>query len=231
MFPRSNSFPQISLREQHRQVMKATRHAIPTLLMPIVLLGGIYGGVFTPTEGGSMAVVYALVIGFFVYRGLTIRNTLSCFRASAAITGSIIIVLYFLFCFSQLMVQMRVTDRLVELMLAITTNKYAILLLLDLLIIIIGMIMDDISGAIVVAVICMPIVGAFGISPIHFAAIEGVVLGLGNITPPVAPMLYMAGKVGGNLPLNEYLWPAMRFAIFGHLPVILLLTFFPILAT
>ena len=229
--PTVKLLPPISFREQHRQVMKSTRRAIPALLMPIVLLGGIYGGIWTPTEGGSVAVVYALVVGFFVYRGLTIRNTLSSFRASAAITGSIIIVLYFLFCFSQLMVQMRVTDRLIELIVTIATNKYVVLLLLNLLILIIGMIMDDISGAIVVAVICMPIVGTFGLDPIHFAALEGVVLGLGNVTPPVAPMLYMAGKIGGDLPLNEYLWPTMRFAIFGHLPVILLVTFLPILAT
>ncbi|MBL1416311.1 MAG: TRAP transporter large permease subunit, partial [Moritella sp.] len=93
----------------------------------------------------------------------------------------------------------------------------------------IGMIVDDISGGVLAAIIFLPVVEALGIHPIHFAAIVGVNLGLGNVSPPCAPMLYMAGGVA-KLPLNKYIVPTVKLLFFGHLPMVILVTFVPDLA-
>jgi TRAP-type C4-dicarboxylate transport system permease large subunit len=90
-----------------------------------------------------------------------------------------------------------------------------------------GMLVDDISGNILSAAILLPIARAVGVDPIHYAAISVMNLGLGNITPPCAPMLYLAGRIGGNLPLGEYIKPASIFMIIGALPAIIVVTYVP----
>lgn len=89
-----------------------------------------------------------------------------------------------------------------------------------------GMIVDDVSGGVLAAIILMPVVTQLGVDPIHFAAIVGTNLGLGNISPPCAPLLYMAGGVTKQ-PLNEYIGPTMKFLLLGHLPMVFLVTFIP----
>ena len=93
----------------------------------------------------------------------------------------------------------------------------------------IGMLVDDVSGSILASIILMPVAVNLGVHPIHFAAIVGTNLGLGNITPPCAPLLYMAGSVG-KAQFNEYLKPTLMFILLGHLPVVLAVTFIPDLA-
>jgi C4-dicarboxylate transporter, DctM subunit len=88
------------------------------------------------------------------------------------------------------------------------------------------MFIDDISGSILAAVILMPVATRIGVDPIHFAAIVGTNLGLGNVTPPCAPLLFVAGSIGG-IELRHFIRPALRFMLVGHLPVVLLVTFVP----
>ncbi len=94
------------------------------------------------------------------------------------------------------------------------------------LLLLIGMIVDDISGSVLAAIIFLPIINELGIDPIHFAAVVGVNLGLGNVSPPCAPMLYMAGGVS-KLSLDVYLKPTLMFLSLGHLPMVFLVTFVP----
>ena len=118
-------------------------------------------------------------------------------------------------------------QQLTQLVLGVTTNKYLVLILINIILLIMGMLVDDVSGNILSAAILLPIAQSVGIDPIHFAAISVTNLSLGNITPPCAPMLYLAGLIGGNLPLNEYIKPATVFMVFGALPVILAVTYVP----
>ena len=124
------------------------------------------------------------------------------------------------------MILEQIPKELAEALLQISENKYVILLLINLLLLLIGMIVDDISGSVLAAIIFLPVVNALGIDPIHFAAIVGVNLGLGNVSPPCAPMLYMAGGVS-KLSLDRYLTPTLKFLCLGHLPMVLLVTFIP----
>jgi len=138
-------------------------------------------------------------------------------------------VLFFLFIMSRAMILEQVPKQLAEALLMLSDNKLVILLVINLLLLLIGMIVDDISGGVLAAIIFLPVVQALGIHPIHFAAIVGVNLGLGNVSPPCAPMLYMAGGVA-KLPLNKYIVPTVKLLCFGHLPMVVLVTFVPDLA-
>lgn len=203
------------------------RKAFWGLLMPLIILGGIYGGYFTPTEAACVAVIYCLPIGFFVYRTFTMKNTMRAFINAGTITASIIIVFFFLFMFSRIFIVDNIPDLMVEALTSITTNKYIIHFSLVVIMIVLGMIMDDTSALVISAIVLYPVATSFGMDPYHFAALTGVSTGMGLITPPVAPTLYMASRIGDGVPMNEYIKPTMIFIIFAYLPVVLLTCFVP----
>ena len=115
-------------------------------------------------------------------------------------------------------------------LLSLTNNRYLILLMINIFMIIIGMLMDDTSGILLCTPILIPIVTGIGVHPVHFAAILGVNLGMGNITPPTAPMLYLSGRVCGAK-INQMLSPIMTFIIFAWIPTLLITTYVPAVAT
>ncbi len=219
----------ISLPERGRVIAKASKEASWAILMPVIMLGGIYGGIFTPTEAAAVALVYTLPVGFLIYRGLTFKTAGDAIVRGVISTGSIIAMVFFLFVMSRAMIMEQVPQQLSDFLLTLSDNRVLILLLINLLLILIGMLVDDVSGSILASIILMPVALDLGVHPIHFAAIVGTNLGLGNITPPCAPLLYMAGSVG-RARFNEYLKPTLRFILLGHLPVVLAVTFIPELA-
>jgi len=113
-----------------------------------------------------------------------------------------------------------------DFLLGVSDNKFVILFMVNIFLIIIGMLMDDLSGTMLVAPLLMPLMLKIGVHPIHFAAILGTNLGLGNVTPPTAPILYLGGRIGG-VNIDEYIKPALIFMIFGSIPIVLLTTYVP----
>lgn len=221
--------PALPFNQAVRGVVKSGYNASFALLMPIIILGAIYSGIATPTEAAAIAVIYAIPVSLMVYKGLTIKTLGSATVRAVIMTGSIMAVLFFLFIMSRAMILEQIPKQLAEALLTLSDNKLVILLVINLLLLLIGMIVDDISGGVLAAIIFLPVVEALGIHPIHFAAIVGVNLGLGNVSPPCAPMLYMAGGVA-KLPLHKYIVPTVKLLLLGHLPMVLLVTFVPDLA-
>ena len=221
--------PALPFAQAVRGVAKSGYNAFFALLMPIIILGAIYSGIATPTEAAAIAVIYAIPVSLMVYKGLTFKTLGSATVRAVTMTGSIMAVLFFLFIMSRAMILEQIPKQLAEALLTISDNKLVILLIINLLLLLIGMIVDDISGGVLAAIIFLPVVEALGIHPIHFAAIVGVNLGLGNVSPPCAPMLYMAGGVA-KLPLNKFIVPTVKLLFFGHLPMVILVTFVPDLA-
>lgn len=219
--------PKVNIAHQVREIGRSTRHAGWALFMPVLVLGGIYGGIFTPTEAAGMSAVYAVLVGFVAHRTMTFKGMCSNLRGSMITSGVVMILLFFILMVSRIMVTYQVPQALTELIFTVTTNKWLVLLMLNVILILMGMLVDDVSGNILSAALLLPIALSVGIDPIHFAAISVVNLSLGNITPPCAPMLYLAGMIGGNVPLNEFIKPASVFMIFGAIPVILLVTYVP----
>jgi C4-dicarboxylate transporter DctM subunit len=225
--PNLKTAPKLNLKQTVIGVSRSTKHAAVALFMPILVLGGIYGGVFTPTEAAGMSAVYAVAVGFLLYKTMSFRSLCQNVKGSMVTSGVVMILLFFILMTSRILVFYQVPQQLTRLVLGVTTNKYIVLMMINVILLIMGMLVDDVSGNILSAAILLPIAHSVGIDPIHYAAISVTNLSLGNITPPCAPMLYLAGLIGGNLPLNEYVKPASIFMIFGALPVILAVTYIP----
>ncbi|GGK58909.1 TRAP transporter large permease [Amphritea balenae] len=218
--------PPLPFKQAAKGVVKTGYSAGFALLMPLIILGAIYSGIATPTEAAAIAVIYAIPVGLFIYKGMTLSSLGAVTIRAVTMTGSIMAVLFFLFIMSRAMILEQVPRDLAEALLQISDNKYVLLFLINILLLLIGMIVDDISGSVLAAIIFLPIINQLGIDPIHFAAVVGVNLGLGNVSPPCAPMLYMAGGVG-KLSLDKYIKPTLKFLCLGHLPMVFLVTFVP----
>lgn len=218
--------PKLPFKEVTQGIFVAGKRASLAIIMPFIILGGIYSGIATPTESGAVALVYTLFIGFFVYRTMTFRNVFAASKDAAILTGSVIMVLFFLFIMSRSMILAEIPNQFADMLLSISDNKIVLLLIINVLLLLMGMIVDDVSGGVLAAIILMPVVEQLGIDPIHFAAIVGTNLGLGNISPPCAPLLYMAGGVAKQS-LDKYIGPTMKFLLLGHLPMVFIVTFIP----
>jgi len=225
--PTIQVLPKVSHSEKRREILQTGKESIFILFMPILILVGIYGGIFTPTEAASIAVVYVCIIGFFVYKDLTFKIFWNSITKAGILTGSIVIVFFFFFVLSRVLILEHVPDLMLNSLFKISNNHYVLLFLLNIILLITGMLMDDCSALILAAIIYLPAAEAIGIDPIQFGAICGVNLGMGLITPPVAPLLYMGGIVGGNLELKEYYRPALYSILFAYLPVVILTTYIP----
>lgn len=221
--------PPITPRQQVKELGHATHKGFSALLMPVIVLGGIYGGVFTPTESAGVATLYCILVGFFLYRTLTIKKLMNSMVNAITTTGVVILMVFFVMILSRLYVMENVPQRLVATLTGVTDNKYLLLLMVNLFLIILGMLMDDFSGTLLAAPLLFPLMQAIGIHPVHFAAILGTNLGLGNVTPPTAPILYLAGRIG-KCKFDELITPAVIFMLFGAIPVVLLTTYFPVLS-
>ncbi len=221
--------PPIPFRQQLGEIKIATRRGAWALVMPVIILGSIYGGIAIPTEAATISCVYAIFVGFVVYKGLTKRKLYGTFLSMGITTGVIILMIYFVMILARLYAFEQVPLKIAEGMMGISTNYYVVLLLINLFLILIGMLMDDSSGTLLAAPLLFPIVNEIGVNPYHFAAIIGTNLGLGNVTPPCAPILYLAARIG-NVPFEKVIKPALIFMVFGSLPVVLITTYWPDLA-
>lgn len=203
-----------------------TIQAIPALSMPIIILGGIYGGIFTPTEAAAVALFIAMLIGFFVYRDLTIQSLVKSILDAGETTGTIILILLFSFMISRIMVSESVPQELTEAVTNLTENKILILILVNIFLIFVGMIMDDLSVTVVIAPLMMPLIIHHGIDAVHYASIVACSVVIGANSPPVAPILYMACRIG-KVPIHNAVMPAIKMIIFVALPLMFLVTFIP----
>lgn len=203
--------------------------SIPALMMPVIILGGIYGGIMTTTEAAAVAVLYSIPVGFWFYRGLTLRDYWDALVESATTTGTIMVMAFAMMMLSRLFVMEDLPGAILTLLTSISPNKYVIIFMVNIFMIIIGMLMDDVSGTLLVTPILLPVVTAIGVDPIHFAAILGVNLGLGCVTPPAAPLLYLAARIH-NANIKEMLPTTMWLILFGWLPVLALVTYVPIIS-
>ncbi|MCA0849764.1 TRAP transporter large permease [Salipiger thiooxidans] len=200
--------------------------AAPALLLPVLILGGIYGGVFTPTEAAALSVVYAIPVGFFVYRELTLKSLLSAVVEAATTTGVIMIILVFSFVASRIFTFERVPQALTDMLLGTFESPVLILLLVNVFLILLGMIMDDVSVIAIVSPLVVPVMQSIGVDPVHFAAIIGTSVVIGANSPPMAPILFMACRVG-KVGMKDVIRPALFFMTFAALPVMLVTTYWP----
>lgn len=200
--------------------------AIPALTMPVVILGGIYGGVFTPTEAAAITVMLAVLIGMFVYKDLTPRKFVKSIIGTAETTGIIVLILLFSFLIGRILVAEGVPQDLTVAVTGLVQNPIAILITVNMFLLLAGMLIDDVSLTVVIAPLLLPLVGAVNIDPIHFAAIVACSVVAGANSPPMAPVLYMACRIS-RVTVHHSFGHATRLILFVAIPVQIITTFVP----
>lgn len=213
------------------------KKAWPSLVLPFIILGGIYGGILTPTEAAAVALVWIIIyhLGTSAKSASKFRfglNTLGRgFVDASTIIGALCPLVFLMFTLSRVMIFVNVPILIQDFFVATIPNKFIFLILVNIIMIAMGMIMDDVSGCILAAIFLLPSAVQFGVDPYHFGAIVGVNLGLGNLTPPVAPILYLAAVIGNVkvklFPPNTYIKTVAYLLLFGQLPVLILVTYIP----
>ncbi len=209
-----------------KEVIKKSRFAFPALLMPFMILGGIYGGIMTPTEAAGIAVVYAIPVGFFIYKGLNRDNFKDALVQSATTTGVVMVMFFMVMIVSRLLIFEDIPTLAEELIFSVSDNPIVVLIMVNVVMVLIGMLMDDVSGVLLSSPLLFPIVVKLGVDPIQFAAIVGVNLGMGNITPPTAPLLYLGSRVT-SVPVSAMLKPTLIMILFAWIPTLIITTYVP----
>jgi tripartite ATP-independent transporter DctM subunit len=194
--------------------------------MPLIILGGIYGGVFTPTEAAAVTVIYAIPVGALIYKGLSLRRLIESLAQAAETTGIIIAILLFSFITGRIFTLEGIPQELTEFIVERFDNKFIVLLIVNLLLIFLGIILEDVILTVVVSPLLLPAMVSIGVHPIQFGAIVGTSVVIAANSPPTAPILYMACRIG-NVRAVEAMKPALVFMIFAALPVQLLTSYWP----
>ncbi len=215
-----------SLLMTAKDIGKNFKSAFFGLVAPVIILGGIYGGIFTPTEAGCIAVIYSIPVGFFIYKKLTIASLIESTYETINVVGVLFAIFIFIIIVSKILTFYRVPDILAHKLISISDNKIFILLFINIFMLFVGMLMDDFSAQILAVPLLWPVFMGIGIHPVQMAAIIAVNQGTGQITPPVATNLFIASRISG-VPVPDILKHVWPFFIFGNIPILILTTYVP----
>lgn len=221
--------PVLPKKERIEQTKMTVWTAIPALFFPVIVLGGIYGGFVTPTESAAISVVYAIPVAVLIYKGIKWKDILRILVDTATTSGVVVLMLYCVMMLSRIYIIEDMPGMMNAVLTSISDNKYVIMLLINLLLVVIGMLMDDISAMMLTVPIFLPVLASIGVSPIHFAAFLAVNLGLACVTPPCAPLLFLAARLS-DTPISAMLKPTLLIILFIWLPMLALVTYLPIVS-
>ncbi len=174
------------------QLWTAFKDAIWALLMPLIVLGGIYGGVFTPTEAAAVASLYGLFVGLCIYRELNLKLLGKILKGSVVNSCMIMFIVAAATVFGLVMTREQIPVKVAEFIVSVAGNKYMFLLIVTILLFIVGTFMDTVPAVMILSPILVPVLDRYGISPIAFGVIIIINLGIGLVTPPVGLNLYVA---------------------------------------
>ena len=201
-------------------------NAIPGILMPCIILGGIFSGYFTPSEAAAVAVVYALLVSKFVYRDLTMKKLYKTMLGSAKTSAVIMIIIACSGPFGWALANWKIPETISAAVLSVSSNKYVILLLISIIILIAGVFMETSSAIILLTPVFLPLIRALGISTLHFGILFVVGIAIGMITPPVAINLFVASGIT-SLPLTKISKAVVPYLL-GLIAVFLFIVYGPL---
>jgi C4-dicarboxylate transporter DctM subunit len=216
----------IEERFEWARVRRTFREAFWAFTLPVIILGAIFGGVVTATEGAAMAVFASLFIGIFVYRELNLRELKKAMIEGGQQTAVVMLLVAASALLGTYLSEVQAPQHLAQAVSDITTNKWAVLALLNVLFLILGMFLHSAAAIILVVPVVMPLVRAAGIDPVHFGLIVTVNLGIGQQTPPVASVLMVACSIA-----KSTVWEVTRVNIYYIMvlvAVLLLVTYVPV---
>ena len=208
-----------------REFMIQSFKALPALFTPIILLGGIYTGIVTPTEAGALAGAWALLIGIFVYRVIGWKQMLAVFIDTAKATGVVSIIVAASFTFSYIVSIEHIPQMFSSLLLSITENKYMLLLIVNILFLILGMFMDVMTVTLVFIPMVLPLINLLGIDLVHFGVVVVLNMMIGLSTPPLGGLLFIVSGLS-KTPLYEVIKESLPMTAV-MIAVLFLITYVP----
>lgn len=217
--------PDTSVSFSFKDLLIKLNEAKWALLIPVIILGGIYGGIFSPTEAAVVAVVYAIIVGVFIYRELSMSDLYECFRETVTLNAITMIVISLAIMMSYIMTSEQIPALVGEQLTNISENPIIILLIINLILLIVGMFFDTISAITVLTPILLPIAQSIGVDPVHFGVIMVANLAIGFVTPPLGANLYVASSVSGVK--IEKIVSSSLVLILSMIITLLLITFIP----
>ena len=209
--------------------IKAVWGALPALGCPVLVLVGIYGGICTPNEAGSLAVIYTLFIGLWVYRKLDKKNIWLSTRSALISLGMVFVLIAFGTVFARVLTREGVAQLMATTVIGLFQNKLLILLMINVLLLILGMFIDGIPILIVVVPLILPLIKDIDMNLVHLGAVIVVNIGIGVITPPYAISIFVGSRLSG-VSYGKLVKPMLLFLFIVALPVLLLTTYIPALS-
>ena len=215
-------------RSSWRERFDALKEAVWGLLAPVFILGGIYGGFVTPTEAAGVAVVYGLFVGLFIYREIRLRDIRKILIDASVSSAVVMFIIAFASVFAWLLTTGRIATSMAESMMAISSNKYVLLVIMNIVLLIAGCFVDAASAYYIFVPIMLPVIRQIGVDPIVFGVFMTVNLAIGMITPPVGLDIFMASNVGG-ISLKEVSVKVIPFLL-ASIVALIAITFVPALS-
>lgn len=215
-------------RFQFGELGRAFKRSFWAILSPVIILGGIYGGFFTPTEAAAVSCVYTFIIGTFVYKEIHWKEFVDCMKDSVVLAGATSFIVGMSTSFSYVLTLEQIPDTVSSFVLGLTDNKILVLLLINVMLLVVGMFMDNISSCTILAPILLPVALALGVDPVQFGIVMTMNLAIGFITPPYGVNLFVGSSVA-KLPYEKvvkWIWPFIGTIII----VLMLTTFIPALS-
>jgi len=185
----------VSLKNRAKRIGLALKDGIWALITPFIILGGIYSGIFTPTEAACVSVVYAILVSMFVYKEMTLKDLRDTFLDAAVLNGITSFLLAYSTVFSTFMTFERIPQRLSIFLSDVSDNPFVVMLLINLMILTIGLVLDTVPAIIIMAPLLLPTVVGVGVDPIHFGVIMAANLAIGLCTPPYGCNLFVGAAV------------------------------------
>ena len=207
------------------RLMRTMWAAVPALGMPVIIIGGIIGGVFTPTEAAAVAVAYGLLVALFVYRDLKFRDIPALILRAAALTGAVMAILATASIFGWLVATANVPALLAAWIKSVSEQPWTFLLLVNVLLMLIGMFMESLAAILILVPVLMPIAISFGIDPIHFGLVVVMNFAIGMVTPPYGITLFVAAAVAERNIIQvarRIFWPWLMMTL-----ILILVTYVP----
>ncbi|EPV2529111.1 TRAP transporter large permease [Vibrio alginolyticus] len=205
--------------------LAALKEASWAMLLPVIILGGIYSGIFTPTESAAIGVLYGLFFGMFVYKELKPAQVVKIILESSLLVGAVLVIVGASVTFGRILTLERLPTEIAQFILSITENKLLILLCINVLLLLVGTFMETLAAIVILTPILLPITSALGMDPVHFGIVMIVNLAIGFVTPPLGANLFMASQVG-KVPI-ESLSKAIMGWIGAMIVALMLITFTP----
>lgn len=210
-----------ALKYRFFEIIKSLKDGFWALLSPVIILGGIYSGVFTPTEAACISVVYSIIISLFVYKDLSWKGLKDVFLDTAVLNGITSFLLGYSTVFSTFMTYEKVPQMITEFLTTVSTNPSIVLLFINLILLAVGLFLDTVPAIIVMAPMLMPTIKSLGINPVHFGVVMAVNLAIGLCTPPYGCNLFVGAAVA-KIKMEKmfaYLIPFFLVALVGLLVI------------